>query len=56
MVVLHVFTCPECGIELCADPGCPSHPIEQWAAIHSEHHPLAMKAILLYADCARAGG
>src|SRR5262245_24758814 len=44
--VVHTIRCPECGIELCADPGCRIHPPEQWVSRHAEMHYAAMKALL----------
>jgi hypothetical protein len=50
VVGLHEFLCPECQRELCADPHCAVHPIEAWASVHAELHPIAMTAVLLYDD------
>jgi hypothetical protein len=55
VVALHLFQCPECRLELCGDPRCHLHPIESWASIHAELHPMAMKALLLYGDCRDSG-
>lgn len=46
---VHIIRCPECDIELCADPGCPVHPPDTWVSLHV--HRAALKALLLVDAC-----
>jgi hypothetical protein len=45
----HIIRCPECHIELCADPACTVHPPDTRVSLHV--HRVALKALLLVHAC-----
>jgi hypothetical protein len=51
---LHEVRCPECDVELCADPQCTFHHVDEWASVHAEAHPIVMAAVLLYEEVRKA--
>jgi hypothetical protein len=52
--VPHVLNCPECQVELCADPTCTAHRPDAWVTLHAETHHSALKALLLLHSCREA--
>lgn len=54
-VTVHVFECPDCRLELCADPKCGIHPPAMWVALHAEIHHRAIEAVLLVRSVTNSG-
>jgi hypothetical protein len=45
MRAVHLIRCPECGVDLCADPSCREHAPETWVVMHAQVHPLTRRQL-----------